>query len=180
MLMLTKRNIKGPARTVGITVSICVVSTSMLVIFGNVPYILMNPFLKGYLHLSISHFSLNVLMLFVTLLAGVNRSYGFKNIYIITLLIFLIHLPLEMTGISQTALGLSGTCYFLLSRYFFSWKERSLLGVFIIGILALLELGASINMRDEGTAHSVHIIGIVLGYLSIRYQHKKSLKKLGF
>jgi hypothetical protein len=50
----------------------------------------------------------------------------------------------------------------------------------IITILALLELGASVNTSIDKTAHFVHVLGIVLGYLSLKYAHKKSLEKLGF
>ena len=175
-----KSNIRGVAQTIGITISICIAATILMVISGGGPLVIMNPFIKGYLHLGLEHFSTNVIILFLVLLSPANRSYNFKKIYIVTVAISLIYLPFEILGFSETSLGLSGTCYFLLSRYFFSWKERSRLGVFIITILALLELGASVNTSIDKTAHFVHVLGIALGYLSIRYAHKKSLEKLGF
>ena len=177
-----KNRIKEIAKTLGITSAICIVATIMWVIFDkfNMPaLILMNPFTKGYLHLSLDHFVTNFIILFLALLSPINSFYDFKKIFKVTLVIYSIYLPVEFLGLSQTAIGLSGTGYFLLSRYFFSWKERSQLGVFIIGILALLELGASINGSTDKTAHLVHIIGICLGYLSLRYAHKKGLEKLG-
>ena len=177
-----ENKIKRIAKTLGITASICVVATVMWVIFDRfnvAPLILMNPLTKGYLHLSMSHFLTNLLIIFLALLSPVNSSYGFKKIYRVTFIISLIYLPVELLGLSQTAIGLSGTGYFLISRYFFSWREKSQLGVFIISILALLELGASVNTSADKTAHFVHIIGIALGYISLRYAHKKGLEKLG-
>ena len=167
------------SRNVAITASICIVSTALMVLSDGSKMILMNPFLKGYLHVGFEHAVTNLIMLFAVLLAPVNREYDFKKIYWITLIISLLYLPTELSGISQTALGISGTCYFLLSRYFFSWKERSLLGVFIIGTIALLELGAGINPDSSNSAHWVHLLGIALGCASIKYGHKKILAKLG-
>lgn len=175
-----ENRIKEIAKTLGITVSMCIGATALMLIFNGSQWVVMNPFIKGYLHLGIEHFSTNFFILFLVLLSPVNQSYDFRKIYKITLIISLIYLPLEILGLSETALGLSGTCYFLLSRYFFSWKERSRLGVFIISILALLELGASVNTSIDKTAHLVHVIGIILGYISLRSAHKKSLEKLGF
>jgi membrane associated rhomboid family serine protease len=174
-----ENNIKEVGKTIGITSAICLGATILLVALGGGNLILMNPLIKGYLHLSFEHFFTNMLMLFLALLSPINSSYDFRKIYLITLIISLIYLPAEILGLSQTALGLSGTCYFLLSRYFFSWKVRSRLGVFIICILALLELGASANTSIDKTAHLVHVIGIALGYLSLKYAHKKGLEKLG-
>jgi hypothetical protein len=175
-----KSSVKEVAKTLCTTIAICIAATILIYIFKGGKLIVANPFIKGYLHLSLEHFATNIIILFLTLLSPVNRSYDFKRIYIVTVMISIIYLPFEILGLSQTALGLSGTCYFLLSRYFFSWKERSRLGVFIITILALLELGAAINIPTDKTAHFVHVLGIALGYLSIRYAHKKSLEKLGF
>jgi hypothetical protein len=175
-----KSNIKEVARTLGITVAICIAATILMLISGGGQLVIMNPFIKGYLHLGLEHFSINMIILFLALLSPINESYDFKKIYKVTVVISLIYLPFEIGGFSETALGLSGTCYFLLSRYFFSWKERGPLGMLIITILALLELGASVNTSIDKTAHFVHVLGIALGYLSLKYAHKKSLEKLGF
>lgn len=175
-----KSTIRDIAKTLGVVFVMCAISELAWVISERNPLIEMNPFIKGYIHIGADHFLTNVAILFLALLSPVNKSYDFKKIYRITLIISLIYFPAELFGFSETALGLSGTCYFLLSRYFFSWKQRSQLGAFIIGILALLELGASINTPSDKTAHFVHVLGIALGYLSIRYSHKKSLEKLGF
>jgi hypothetical protein len=51
--------------------------------------------------------------------------------------------------------------------------------VFIIGTIALLELGAGINPGSSNSAHWVHLLGIALGWTSIKYRHKKILAKLG-
>lgn len=175
-----KNRIKDIAKTLGIIFVMCLVSEIVWIFSERSPFIEMNPFLKGYIHIGFEHFLTNMFILFLALLSPVNATYDFKRIYWITLTISLIYFPAELFGFSETALGLSGTCYFLLSRYFFSWKERSRLGVFIIAILALLEIGAAINTPEDKTAHLVHVLGIALGYLSIKYTHKKSLEKLGF
>jgi hypothetical protein len=178
-LIILNTRLISTSRNVGITASICIGATIVMVLFGGGKIILMNPFVKGYLHVGFEHALTNFIMLFALLLAPINREYDFKKIYWVTLIISLLYLPTELLGVSQTALGLSGTCYFLLSRYFFSWKERSLLGAFIIGTIALLELGAGINPGSSNSAHWVHLLGIALGWTSIKYRHKKILAKLG-
>jgi hypothetical protein len=175
-----ENRIKEVGKTIGITTIICAIATIAMILFGGSSFVVMNPIAKGYIHLGMNHFLTNIFILFLALLAPVNFSYDYKKIYIVTFFISLIYLPFELLGLSQTALGLSGTCYFLLSRYFFSWKERSRLGVFIICILALLELGASVNTSVDNTAHFVHLLGIGLGYISLMERYKKSLEKLGF
>jgi hypothetical protein len=55
---------------------------------------------------------------------------------------------------------------FLVARYFFSWKKYPKIGVLIIVLLGLSELSSILDVSD-GTAHCVHVIGIILGYLSL-------------
>jgi hypothetical protein len=72
--------------------------------------------------------------------------------------------------------GISGTCYYLLARYFFTWGNKKNLGKAIILILAAAELFAI--AENDGAAHGVHLIGILFGYLSLKKSLEETLSNL--
>ena len=129
----------------------------------------MNPFISGFIHSTDpSHLGLNAFVLFFVLLSPVNSGYNIKKLFIVTTIISLIYLPVSVLGITKAAVGLSGTCYFLLSRYFFSWKRYKVLGYAIILFLAFAE-GLALP-KGDGEAHGVHLVGIVLGFITLHLQ----------
>jgi len=128
----------------------------------------MNPFISGFMHASLSHIGLNSFVLFFILLAPINTGYDIKKLFIVTTIISLIYLPIAVLGLTKAAVGLSGTCYFLLARYFFSWKRYKILGYASILFLGFAE-GLALTTHD-GEAHGVHLIGIVLGFITLHLQ----------
>lgn len=150
-----------------------------LTLFGiqNSDLLMMNPLTSGYLHLSVVHLISNTIILFFALCSDTNKEYNAMKIFYVTIIIELIYLPLEIVYPSQIAIGISGTGYFLVSRYFFSWKEKTWLGVCIIFLLTAVEINGmfSTSVPDD-SAHLVHIIGIVFGFISLAHERKKSFK----
>jgi len=55
---------------------------------------------------------------------------------------------------------------FLMTRYFFTWKKYPKIGMAIILLIGISELANILDVSD-GTAHGVHVLGIILGYLSL-------------
>ena len=133
---------------------------------GKEQMLMMNPFISGFLHAGVTHFLLNIVLIFLAMLAPINRSYNIEKIFWITTLLSILYLPVPLSGATLPAIGISGTCYFFLARYFFTWKNRHKLGVSIILLFAFAELVAIPHLEDN-TAHGVHLMGIPLGYLSL-------------
>lgn len=173
-------NVFSSAKTTGVTILFCGAATAFIfiqiVIFGikSSDFIMMNPFLSGYLHLSMEHFLLNMGILLLALLPEVNRYYSPLKIFYITTIISLLYLPIEVLGFTEVAIGTSGTCYFLISRYLLSLENKAWLGVSGIVLLACIETWELTGYPD-GAAHGVHLIGMFLGFVSFRYNHVKIL-----
>lgn len=122
-----------------------------------------NPFVNGFIHADISHLLMNLGLLFVFFLPKVNQAYRFKKIFVITTLISFCYLPVSLaTGIP--AVGVSGTLYFMMSRA--CLNRRNLLLYLLFLIVTVPELIQFLNFHD-GNAHIVHIIGALLGLLSL-------------
>lgn len=176
-------NLKFAAKTTAITLLVCGISTLLafieLGVFG-IDYsnlLTMNPLTSGYLHLGIVHLVSNTIILFLALCSDINRGYNALRIFYVTVLIELVYLPAEIAGISEIAIGISGTCYFLVSRYFLTWKEKSWMGICIVFLIAGTELDEmfSISSPDD-SAHMVHIIGIMFAYFSLVLERKRFFK----
>jgi len=133
----------------------------------------MNPLLSGFLHQSIDHISLNMFVLFIAMLNPINSKFDWKSIYIVTTVISLIYLPIEILGITPSAIGLSGTCYFFLTRSTINWGW---IGKCVIFFLAISEAGSLFS--GDSTAHGVHLIGIVLGIVSLHITEKQKSPEL--
>lgn len=123
----------------------------------------MNPLISGFLHQGAEHLFLNMIVLFVSMLHPINRKSNYKSIYIITTIISLIYLPISILGITSFAIGLSGTCYFFLTRATINcgWIGKAI-------ILILLISETSSLFSEDSTAHGVHLIGIILGFISLQ------------
>ena len=178
-----KERLKFSAKVTGITILFCIASFILMGIgiailgTGSEQINMMNPVISGYLHNGVGHFVLNVVLIFLALLAPVNQSYNHYKIFWVTTIISFVYLPVEILGITLPAVGISGTCYYLLARYFFTWEKRKNLGLAIILILGAAELFSIAN--QDGTAHGVHLIGIVFGYFSLKkFEIEKALSDL--
>lgn len=173
-------NSKSAAKTTAITLLGCGASSLItfiqLGLFGlnYSDLLMMNPLTSGYLHIGLGHLASNMIVLFLALRLGINQGYNALKIFYITIGMELIYLPLEILEISQIAIGISGTCYFLVSRYFFSWQQKAWLGNSIILLLATIELNGIFSQSDSSDfAHIVHLIGIGFGYTSLILDREK-------
>jgi hypothetical protein len=167
-------NLKFSAKTTGLVILLCLSSFVVLgiqiAIFGeNSSHVLMlDPIISGFLHAGFVHFSLNMILLFLALLSTINQTYNIVKIFWVTFFLSVLYLPVSILGITEPAIGISGTCYFLMSRYFFSWQKKPLVGKGIILFLALIELVNVGNTAEDKTAHVIHLLGVILGYLSLK------------
>jgi len=167
-----KNNLIKSAKTTGIVTLFCIASFVVfglqIAIFGESfsNLLMMNPIISGFLHVGLSHFGCNIIVLFLILLAPINSSYDIKKIFWVTFVISILYLPFPIMGITPAAVGISGTCMFLMTRYFFTWKKYPKIGMAIILLIGISELANILDVSD-GTAHGVHVLGIILGYLSL-------------
>ena len=177
---MIKDYIKKSAKITGLVLlgfigSLIYLGVSVL-IFGqeSVKFFSNNPFVSGFLHGGLEHIGFNLLAIFLLLLPLVNSKYNFEKIFWITFFISLIYLPLSIFGIMPYAIGISGTCCFLASRYFLTWEKHKNIGIALLAIIAIPDL---LNLFDSGAkiAHGVHLIGYILGVISLK---KDLLRKI--
>jgi hypothetical protein len=168
--------------------SICLLTTLFYIvieiIFGDkcAYYFAINPFTSGLLHSNFNHLFWNIFGIFVSLNMRCNRFYTYERIFWITSLIALLYLPIILIDSGFASIGISGTCYFLLARGLLSLKRLKLVGYFIISSIIIAEF-AGLGGNDE-IAHTVHIIGAILGILSLpkfrlNFIHEKIYEIIG-
>jgi membrane associated rhomboid family serine protease len=125
-----------------------------------------NPLFNGFIHGDLSHLWINLLMMFVFLIPEINQRYSFKQIFFITIIISALYFPISLV-VGIPAVGVSGTLYFMISR--FCLNKRSIPMYILFGILIFPELKNFANTID-GEAHFVHLIGAALGFLSLKVE----------
>ena len=165
-------NIIRSAKITAVAFIMCVVAFLFYIIelaFIDAEIAYMNPLISGFLHQGIDHLILNMLVLFIAMLNPVNAKYGWRFLFIITTIISLVYLPIAVLGITGAAMGLSGTCYFFLTRSLLTWGRISKIIFFILVISE-----AACLLESDGVAHGVHLIGIIMGLASLYmgYQQK--------
>lgn len=172
MKTLIFKNVKNAALNV-LFIFLAWVSTFVLcviakVILGDASDSLMNynPLINGFIHADFSHLFMNIALIFVFLIPEINQKYDFTRIFFITLLISVIYFPISL-AVGIPAVGISGTLYFMLSRVCLNKKNIPLYIFF--GIMIAPELASFANVSD-GTAHMVHVIGALLGFLSLKVE----------
>ena len=172
--MLQKLNlqkIKSSLITVSFTLVIVLASFIVFGILGGITgesqmnHLMLIPFISGYLHGGIEHIFWNMIILFLCLISAVNSNFDYKNIYWIAFFISLIYLPISFLGITKPAIGISGVCYFLLTRSLLSWKRKDI-GILLLISILVIELSSSTDINNQ-TAYGVHYIGVCLGFISI-------------
>ncbi len=168
-----KKQILNAAKTVGIISAICLIISLLYWMFeafnfGALGYILFyNPFVSALVHSDFSHLTNNMLMLFLCLIPVINQEYKILQIVIVSSMLSFIYFPLLIFQVSLPVIGLSMFAYFLLGRIVFSRKKYFWIVVIPFFILLLGE--ATIITTDYSTAHLAHIIGALLGSISIRF-----------
>jgi membrane associated rhomboid family serine protease len=128
-------------------------------------YIAINPFTSGLLHANFNHLLSNIFIIFITLNMRCNRFYTVEKIFWVTSLIAILYLPIIIIEPEFSAIGISGTCYFLLMRGLGSTRKVKILAYFLIAVILtseFLKLG-----NNDRIAHAVHIIGSILGLISL-------------
>ena len=146
-----------------------ILSVIAKLIFGEASDSIMkyNPIINGFIHGDPSHLATNLGLIFVFLIPEINQRFNFPKIFLITLIISVIYLPISfLFGIP--AVGISGTLHFMLSRVCLN-KFNIPLYIFF-AIIIFPEIINIFNTSDE-TAHSVHIIGSVLGFISLHLKN---------
>lgn len=166
-IIIQKTAVKTVLHTLLITLCAFFFFCIYLGITGNTnpDYFMMLPFVSAYLHTGITHLAFNILLMLLLLHAKANAHFDYKNIFFISLVIALIYLPVELFSLTPPAIGLSGTVYFLLARYFLSFSNKKRGYLFLLLLLSL----EIISMHpDDNTAHFVHFLGAFLGWISMR------------
>ena len=124
-----------------------------------------NPFTSGLIHSNFDHLIWNIFSIFICLNIKCNRFYTFEKIFRITSLIAILYLPIILIDYEFAAIGISGTCYFLLIRGLISIKKLRYLTYFIAASIIISEF---IELGDnDRIAHAVHLIGSILGLMSL-------------
>jgi membrane associated rhomboid family serine protease len=128
-------------------------------------YFSINPFISGLLHSNIEHLLNNLLIIFLCLNVKINRFYTFEKIFWITSLISILHLPVIIINNEFAAIGISGTCYFLLARSICSVNRFKWLGYVLTSLILYIEFICT--FQDDTISHSMHIIGLIFGIISL-------------
>jgi membrane associated rhomboid family serine protease len=128
-------------------------------------YFCINPLTSGLLHANFRHLMWNIFGIFISLNMRCNRFYTFEKIFWVTSLIAILYLPIIIMNSDFAAIGISGTCYFLLMRGIGSFRKFKPLMYFIISSIIISELARLGD--DDKIAHAVHIIGSLLGLISL-------------
>ncbi len=128
-------------------------------------YFSINPLISGLLHSNLEHLLNNLFIIFLCLNVKINRFYTFEKIFWVTSLISILHLPVILINNEFTAIGISGTCYFLLARLISSIRRFKWLGYVLVSIILSIEFIGI--FQDDTISHSMHIIGLILGIISL-------------
>jgi hypothetical protein len=146
-----------------------ILSVIAKLIFGEASDSIMNynPIINGFIHGDPSHLATNIGLIFVFLIPEINQRFNFPKIFFITLIISVIYLPISVL-IGMPAVGISGTLYFMLSRA--CLNKRNILLYIFFAIMISPEIINILNTSD-GSAHVVHIIGSVLGFISLHLKN---------
>lgn len=139
-------------------------------------YFSINPFIGGLLHSNADHLISNLLIIFLCLNIKINRFYTFEKIFWVTSLISLSHIPVILINSEFTAIGISGTCYFLLARVICSINRFKPLAYILMSLIIYVEIIGT--FCEDTVSHSIHIIGCIFGVISlypgkIKWIHEK-------
>jgi membrane associated rhomboid family serine protease len=177
MVINIKNSAKVTVQVLGLSIAAFITFVIAMGIFGQIgeTLITLNPIFSGFVHAGFDHILYNLLLIFLFTLPAINSQYDIRKIFWITFILSCAYLPITLLGITQSAIGISGTCYFLMSRFFFSNQGSLIRRVILHSLLAFLILGEYINMTkptSDGVAHGVHFMGVALGIISIYIPHK--------
>jgi len=157
--------IKASALTTAYLTGICLLTTAitgiLLVLSNSSDYVLMIPFLSSFLHGSVEHALINLLVIFSLMLIEDNY-FGVWKIYYYSTIIAILYIPLIFLGFS-VSIGISGFVFFLLSRSIFlanvNWNStvRNIVAISILSY-ELIQI-----KNPDGISHGSHSIGFLFG-----------------
>lgn len=133
-----------------------------------------NPILNGFIHADPSHLIFNLCVLLPLLIFKINNQITPRQFVIVTICISLLASPFSV-AYGVPAVGISGTLFFLLSRVCLV-KKNWFLWIFF-AITFGFEFLNFFNTED-GMAHYVHVIGAVLGFLSLKIEQLEAVRTL--
>lgn len=152
-----------------------------LAIFGEAGemFIIINPVTSGFIHAGFEHLFYNLLLIFIFTLPELNSKYDINKLFWITFILSCAYLPISLLEYTRYSVGISGTCFFLMSRFFFSKDGPILLRILKISVFSLTILGEILGMNkaEDGIAHGVHLLGVLLGIITI-YINPKYIPEL--
>ena len=97
----------------------------------------------------------------------INYELGIKGIVYFTVIISIISFPFVLTGISDPIRGSSGLYFLLLTRYLISRKKYKIIYICILLLFVYREI---INLgNQDNISHFIHIIGVLVGLLSMKF-----------
>jgi membrane associated rhomboid family serine protease len=177
MVLNIKNSAKVTVQVLGLSIATFLLFAIALSVFGKFgeTAITLNPIFSGFFHAGIEHILYNLLLIFLFTLPAINSQYNIYKIFWITFILSCAYLPISLLGLTQNAVGISGTCYFLMSRFFFSNQGSLVRRILLHSLLGFLILGEYINMMkpvSDGVAHGVHFMGVALGLISIYIPHR--------
>ena len=123
----------------------------------------MIPFINGFLHGGLEHLFCNLIFFSLLLIPEIN-GYNLRQLYFITVVISFLYLPLFLLGL-PLSIGLSGLNYFLAGRFFLSRTKWKKTGITFFVIFTALE--SAYIMNPDGISHEVHLIGLILSFITI-------------
>lgn len=172
MIASFKNSFKITLQVLGLSVVSFILLGISIAIFGESGEVLLipNPLTSGFIHSGFNHIGYNLLLVFIFTLPAMNAKYDIKKLFWITFIISCAYLPISLLGITTHAIGISGTCYFLITRAFFGNKIHIILKSVLLAFLGFTLLGEYISMTGDtpdDTAHGVHFIGVILGLISL-------------
>lgn len=173
-----KHSVKITIQVLGLSLITFVLLAFFIAIFGESlgsMLVCKNPFTSGFVHFEIEHLFYNLLLIFLFTFPKQNTHYDIQKLFWITFIISFIYLPICLLGLTHYSIGISGTCYFLITRYAFSNSGSSIKQILSFSLFGLTLLGEYIRMKNttnDDVAHGIHFIGVFLGVISLYFHDK--------
>lgn len=176
-----KKQIVNALKTSAILSVICAISSLAYLLAlvlnsgGLTSVFFYNPFISAFVHSDMTHFSMNILMLFLCLIPGINQLFTFKMVVYTAIILNTLYFPLVLFQVTLPIIGLSVFTYFLMGRIAVTRKKYKWLALLIFILILIGEI-SQIN-TETTIAHLSHIIGALVGIVSIKFSSNTYIKK---
>jgi hypothetical protein len=163
MIKYNSKYWKFPLIFTGYSIASFIIVGILTVIGINTNTSFMIPFINGFLHGGLEHLFGNLIFFSLLLIPEIN-GYNLRQLYLITVVISFLYLPLFLLGL-PLSIGLSGLIYFLAGRFFLTRTKWKKTGITFFSIFTILE--SVYIMNPDGIGHGVHLIGLSLSLITI-------------